>query len=295
MIFAKVDVCVYTHTKFIRAGVAAVGYWTGALAYSRDHELDGFLPKEAVGIIFGLGEKEGRKLADQLVAVGLFEREGEDYRICNYAEKNETKEQIDARRASTRTRVKRHRSGVAGQVTHAITTPVTTLSVPGSDSDSGSDSEIRSGASAVPSFGDDEAFECRVALAPYPAERYIQPTDKLTAELRAIADMATVQDIDAAWLQFCGHYAGKWLHVTGWWQKWCVTAAKRERVDRDRRFAENRPKEAPLELPGLVQKRRDDEREKRLQQDAEWAQRKREAVPPPMADLLAALKPKEPS
>src|SRR5579859_5504285 len=64
-------------------------------------------------------------------------------------------------------------------------------------------------------------------------ERNVGVSDTITPELRATAEMATVQDITGAWAKFCGHYAGKWVHVPGKWQMWCVNEAKRERIDRD--------------------------------------------------------------
>jgi hypothetical protein len=67
-----------------------------------------------------------------------------------------------------------------------------------------------------------------------PGERYLAVTDSVTPELVAIAEMVGVQDIAGAWLKFCGHYAGKWVHVAGAWQKWCVREAKAERTERDK-------------------------------------------------------------
>ncbi len=66
-------------------------------------------------------------------------------------------------------------------------------------------------------------------------ERYLRLGDRLTEELRAIAEMATVQDIEGAWVKFCGHHADKWVHVAGRWQVWCVNESRRERTERDRR------------------------------------------------------------
>lgn len=149
MIFAKVDVCLPTHPKFVKAGPAAVGYWVAALAYSRGHDLSGFVPEESVGVLLGLGEREGRKLADRLVEVGLFEPREGGYHIVNYEQKNETKEQTAARRAATRERVDIHRKRKAEEAGrnaggNAVTDPVTnntgTLFVPGSGSASGSGS-----------------------------------------------------------------------------------------------------------------------------------------------------------
>lgn len=66
------------------------------------------------------------------------------------------------------------------------------------------------------------------------AERYIALDDPLDRELEAIAQLANVQDIKAAWLKFTGYYAGKWVHVSGRWQKWCVREALEERQARER-------------------------------------------------------------
>ena len=74
----------------------------------------------------------------------------------------------------------------------------------------------------------------RPAVAASEPERHIQPTDAITPELMEIAKMALVQDIPGAWLKFCGYHAGKWAHVVGKWQIWCVNEAKAERTQRDR-------------------------------------------------------------
>jgi hypothetical protein len=65
-------------------------------------------------------------------------------------------------------------------------------------------------------------------------ERYVRLTDAITPELTAAAQLATVQDIAAAWAKFTGHHADKWIHVAGQWQVWCVREAKRERVEREK-------------------------------------------------------------
>jgi hypothetical protein len=163
MIFAKLDVCIPNHPKFIKAGPAAVGYWAAALAYTRGHELDGILPAEAVGSLLGLGVRAARKLAEVLVEVGLFERIGDGYLLANYSEKNETKAAIETRRAAVRERVEKFRGKVTTIIPHSsgsgnanvtsdstgIVTPTVTrinappcnVFVPGSGSDSDSDSD----------------------------------------------------------------------------------------------------------------------------------------------------------
>lgn len=83
-----------------------------------------------------------------------------------------------------------------------------------------------------------EAVTNGASPAPSPdasPERYLSRLEALTPELMSIAQLATVQDIPAAWAKFCGHFADKWIHVSGRWQVWCVNEAKRERAERDKR------------------------------------------------------------
>lgn len=134
VIYARTDVRMPTHRRFIAAGPAAVGYWAAANCYSRGEELDGELPAEAIGVLLALGETRGRKLAEKLVAVGLFERLGDGYMILKYAEHNETKAQIGVRRIATKARVGAHRNKACNGVTPTVTNTVSNASVPGSDS-----------------------------------------------------------------------------------------------------------------------------------------------------------------
>ena len=56
MIFAKLDVSVYSHRRFAEAGFEAVGYWALLLAYLRHQESeDGFLPSQRIGVPLGAG------------------------------------------------------------------------------------------------------------------------------------------------------------------------------------------------------------------------------------------------
>lgn len=157
MIFAKLDVCFWRHKRFMRAGPAAAGLWAAALAYLREDEsVDGILEADVLGQLFSLGDREARKLCERLVEVGLFERAGDGYVLLRYAAKNETREEIESRRADTRTRVSTFRAKKrVGSGAHDVTSneecntvgnalqasPVTDLAtrgVPGSDSDSDS-------------------------------------------------------------------------------------------------------------------------------------------------------------
>lgn len=103
--------------------------------------------------------------------------------------------------------------------------------------------------------------------------------------------MTQVGDVDGAWLKFCGHYAGQSLHVQGKWQMWCVQernyerAARAREAERQRRLTEPRdgPKDAadPYNSPEAQAARE-------KAQDRQWAERRRDAVPPPR-DLMATV------
>lgn len=160
MIFAKVDVTLPRHHRFLRVPAnlraASMGVWMAALCYSRGQELDGFCPWEE------LGSFTSKQVLDWLVKVGLFSLEDRDGEhgviVLKYADHNETKAQIDARRAADRSRKKGRGiqpvpSGIlpdSNGIPTGIrldsdriplgTHPVVTVGFPGSDSDSDSPS-----------------------------------------------------------------------------------------------------------------------------------------------------------
>jgi hypothetical protein len=160
VIFAKLDVCFYRHTRFHRAGLEASGLWAAALAFLRENDSqDGTIAFDELWRLFGVGERHGRKLANRLVEVGLFEPCDRGYVLCRYAAKNETREDIEARRAATAKRVAGHRAAKRAQLSviaghesegntscnalqvvskNALQPSVTARGVPGSGSGSGS-------------------------------------------------------------------------------------------------------------------------------------------------------------
>ena len=66
--------------------------------------------------------------------------------------------------------------------------------------------------------------------APTDGDHLVSPGNALPDELREAASIIGVRDVPGAWLKFCGHYAGKTIHVAGWWQKWCANERKREQA-----------------------------------------------------------------
>jgi hypothetical protein len=147
LIFAKLDVSVYSHRRFAEAGFEAVGYWALVLAYLRHQESeDGFLSSPLIGVPLGAGCERCRPLCERLVSVGLFRKVDDGYILVNYAEKNETKDVIELRLKATRERkANSRRSNMSrvperGPVTRDHARPARGVSHVTSDSDSDSDS-----------------------------------------------------------------------------------------------------------------------------------------------------------
>lgn len=138
MLHAKVDLILTTHPKAHAAG-EAMGLWTWALLYSRQQELDGFVPRWSLRLAW-CGEARALEHADKLVLVGLFafDADRDGWVVLNYAAKNETRDEIAERRQLDRTRKR-----PAGIRTESKRTPegFPPQGIPDSDSDSGSGSQ----------------------------------------------------------------------------------------------------------------------------------------------------------
>ena len=111
MIFAKVDVSIHSHPKFVAAGFEASGYWVHALAYLRYHEsADGFLASSLIAVPLSTRRKTAERLCEKLVSVGLFGKVEGGYVLLGYGKKNETKAEIEVRKAFVRERKAKARS-----------------------------------------------------------------------------------------------------------------------------------------------------------------------------------------
>lgn len=143
MIFVKVDVDLPGHHRLLRIprGIrraSALGVWTAAICYTRMHELDGFVPAEALE-----GYATDESVSD-LTSAGLMvtsSRDGiEGYEVCKYAEHNEVRAEILKRRKKDRVR---KASAKIPRGIHADSDDVPEDHFPGfPDSDSDSDSVI---------------------------------------------------------------------------------------------------------------------------------------------------------
>lgn len=125
MIFAGIDVNIITHARLIEAcaggDLAPFGLWTFGMCYAQLHTSDGRLPRAVV--LAALGGKRNIMLAAKLVACGLWiANDGGSWTIWNYARKNQTSDEIAAKRAKAADRVKRWRERVCNaSVTPSVT------------------------------------------------------------------------------------------------------------------------------------------------------------------------------
>lgn len=115
MIYAIVDVCFPNHPRVLKAGDEAAFLWIRCLCYSREHELDGFVPKEAIHTFPGHPRRK-MALVKRLVEVGLLEDQEGGYSVPKYASKgNETKAMIAERKQKNTERQREFREREASR------------------------------------------------------------------------------------------------------------------------------------------------------------------------------------
>jgi hypothetical protein len=121
MTWFKVDDTLGSHPKARAAGLAAMGLWVVAGAWSSQHLTEGFVPDWYVN-----SWPSGQKRAANLVQSGLWIEEDSGFRFHQWDERNPSKEQVESERAAARERQRRHRESKrdAG-VSHGVTDGVT--------------------------------------------------------------------------------------------------------------------------------------------------------------------------
>lgn len=111
MTWALIDDKILTHPKMQRAeaidGDAAWTLWSKALVYVRLHHLHGVVPGDMLALF--VKHKSPSKIAATLVKVGLWEVDGDNFRIHDYHHINDTPEQVEIKRQEARERMQRRR------------------------------------------------------------------------------------------------------------------------------------------------------------------------------------------
>lgn len=111
MSWALIDDKILTHPKMQRAeaidGDAAWTLWSKALVYVRLHHLHGVVPGDMLALF--VKHRSPSKIAATLVKVGLWEVDGENFKIHDYHHINDTPEQVEAKRQEARERMQKRR------------------------------------------------------------------------------------------------------------------------------------------------------------------------------------------
>jgi hypothetical protein len=110
--WVKLEDTFLDHPKFLRAGPLAGYLCISGIAWAGHHRTDGFIPREQVrrlvdfnGCAHHCQTDEGRAdgwladplvLAEELVKVGLWDRDGDDFRVHDFLDWQESKAEIEA-------------------------------------------------------------------------------------------------------------------------------------------------------------------------------------------------------
>lgn len=112
MPFFNVDDQFHSHPKARKAGLAAIGLWTVAGAWSQAYKQQGFVPQYEVA-----AWPQGKQLANRLVHAGLWtegEKEGEPgWWFHDWLDIHQTADEIEKQRQKWRDRQKKRRQALA--------------------------------------------------------------------------------------------------------------------------------------------------------------------------------------
>lgn len=107
MVWFKVDDRLPLNPKMAGVSIAAVGLWVEAGAWASASQTDGQVLKRLLRV---LHPDASEKLADELVAAGLWEDQGDHWQIHDFLEYNPPREEVEAKKA------RRSRAGKLGGI-----------------------------------------------------------------------------------------------------------------------------------------------------------------------------------
>jgi hypothetical protein len=212
-----------------------MGLWLFAVCYAREQETDGFVPEAIIHAAWG--GRSNAKLANRLVAAGLIERVTGGYSVCKYAEKNETKADITARREEQRERQQRSRGErvTTRKPPLSRVTPITVTRDNCVTHVAESESESESEPEPEP-----EPEERERARAPEGDPWPLTPASYAAPVFAAVGMASGVvlddHEIPAMWAQFVGHLAADSENpgartrpaTRAEWQRWVTREARRK-------------------------------------------------------------------
>jgi len=98
MTWVRIDDTFPEHPKVLEAGGDAAWLHVCGLAYCARNTTDGLIHRNVVTRLSD--RRQPLKLADRLVATGIWDLDGKDYRIHDYLKYNPSREQVEAERAA---------------------------------------------------------------------------------------------------------------------------------------------------------------------------------------------------
>lgn len=110
MTWFKVDDKFWSHPKTIMLGLDAVGLWTMAGTWCAGHLTDGVIPATILQRISPERPAKTKRLAEELVAAGLWVVDGDNYRFHQWLDHQPSREKVEAERAAGRERQERSRT-----------------------------------------------------------------------------------------------------------------------------------------------------------------------------------------
>jgi hypothetical protein len=110
MTYVRLDDQIASHRKVLKAGGEAAWLWACAIAYCNRQLSDGAVPVEALSTL-GNFRTPVKKLAATLVSVGLFEPDGDGYRVHDYLQHNPDKATVLQRMRDAADRKASYRAG----------------------------------------------------------------------------------------------------------------------------------------------------------------------------------------
>lgn len=103
MSWAKIDDRANEHRKMLAAGAEACWLWACGLMYAnRQPARDGFIPEAVLAMLYPF--KYPKRLVSRLIDAGLWEKAPGGYQIHEFTLWNQTKEQVEERKAKARER-----------------------------------------------------------------------------------------------------------------------------------------------------------------------------------------------
>jgi hypothetical protein len=91
MAWVRLDDQIPRNQKILNAGPAACWLWVCAIAHCQSQLTDGFVSAEVLPMIGVVGAPRVRRLAETLIAVGLFDRIDGGYRVHDYLAHNRSR------------------------------------------------------------------------------------------------------------------------------------------------------------------------------------------------------------